>query len=296
MKRTYGERIFNVFNIILMLLLCVITLYPYLNQLAISLNEGIDTMRGGITIFPRKFTLENYKAVFRNELVTNAAVVSVTRVILTVILSLAATFSAAYALTRKGLPHKKGITLFFMIPAYVGAGVIPVYFLYRYLRLINSYWLYILPGAFTFYNMVIVRSFLQELPYSIEESAQIDGAKELCILTRIVLPLSKPVLATIALWVAVAGWNDYTTTLMYITNRKLYTLQYVMMQIIKESELVQQIAVQSAMGNMNATSAQPTPDSVKSAVLMVTTLPIIMVYPFLQKYFIKGVTLGAVKE
>ena len=252
-------------------------------------------MRGGITIFPRKFTLQNYEAVFRNELVLNAAVVSVTRVVLTVTLSLAITFSAAFALTRKGLPHKRGITLFFMFPAYVGAGVIPVYFLYRYLGLINNYLLYILPGAFTFYNMVIVRSFLQELPYSIEESAQIDGASEFCILTKIVLPLSKPVLATIALWVAVAGWNDYTTTLMYITNRKIYTLQYVMMQIIKESELVQQIAVQSAMGNVNA-QTQPTPDSVKSAVLIATTIPIIMVYPFLQKYFIKGVTLGAVKE
>ena len=295
MKRTASERAFNVFNIALMLLLCVFTLYPYLNQIAISLNEGVGTMRGGITIFPRKFTLQNYAAVFKNELILNAAVISVTRVLLAVFLALSVTFSAAFALTRKGLPHKRGLTLYFMFPAYVSAGVIPIYFLYRYLGLINNYLLYILPTAFTFYNMVIVRSFLQELPYSIEESAQIDGASEFCILTRIVLPLSKPVLATIALWVAVAGWNDYQTTLMYITNRKIYTLQYVMMQIIKESELVQQIAVQSAMGNVNA-QTQPTPDSVKSAVLIATTIPIIMVYPFLQRYFIKGVTVGAVKE
>lgn len=295
MKRTASERVFNVFNIILMLLLCVIMLYPYLNQIAISLNEGTDTMRGGITIFPRKFTWNNYLTVFRNKTVLSAAVVSVTRVVISVFFSLFVTFSAAFSLTRRGLPHRRGLTLYFMIPSYVTAGVIPIYFLYRYLGLINNYLLYILPGAFTFYNMVIVRSFLQELPYSIEESAMIDGASEFCIFTKIVLPLSKPVLATVALWVAVGGWNDYTTTLMYITNKKIYTLQYVMMQIIKESELVQEMAVQSAMGNVSAT-ATPTPDSVKSAVLIVTTIPIIMVYPFLQKYFIKGVTLGAVKE
>lgn len=181
-----------------------------------------------------------------------------------------------------------------MIPTYISAGVIPTYILYRYLGFIDSYWVYVIPGCFSFYNMVILRSFLQDLPASIDESAEIDGANEFQTMVKITFPMSLPVLATITLWVSVTSWNEYNLTLMYITNRKLYTLQYLMMQIVKESELVQQMAMQSAMGNENA-MATPTPDSVKAATLVVTTLPIIMVYPFLQKYFVKGITVGAVK-
>ncbi len=294
MRRTTGEKVFNVFNIIFMVLLCIITVYPYLNQLAISLNEGMDTMMGGITIFPRKFTLENYKSVLTNSQFLHAAFISVAKVVLHTLLSLAVTFCAAYALTRRGLPARKKFTFFLMIPAYITPGVIPIYILYRYLGLIDSFWVYVLPGAFVFYNMVIIRSFLQDIPYSIDESAMIDGANELQIMWKITLPLSLPVLATVTLWLAVASWNEYNSTLMYITDNNLYTLQYLMMQIVKESELVQQMAIESAMGNVDA-SVAPTPDSIKAASLMVTTIPIIMIYPFLQKYFVKGITVGAVK-
>lgn len=294
MKRTFSEKVFNVFNIILMILLCVIMIYPYLNQVAVSLNEGMDTMAGGITLFPRKFTLENYRTVLSNSDMLQAAFITVSKVILHVFLTVTVTFFAAYALTRKGLPWKRGFTMYLMIPTYITAGVIPTYILYRYLGLIDSYWVYVLPGMFVFYNMVIIRSFLQEIPESIDESALIDGANEFQIMYKITLPLSLPVLATVTLWVAVGSWNEYNLTLMYVTSRKLYTLQYLMMQIVKESELVQQMAIQSAMGNTNAT-AQPTPDSIKAATLVVTTIPIILTYPFLQRYFVKGVTMGAVK-
>lgn len=294
MKRTIGEKMFDVFNIIFMLLLCVVTLYPYLNQLAVALNEGMDTMAGGITIFPRKFTLANFKSVITNDNFIQATMVSVSKVLLNLLLSLAVTFSAAFSLTRKGLGGRRVFTLFLMISSYISAGVIPLYILYRYLGLIDSYWVYIWPTTFSFYNMVIIRSFIQEIPESIDESALIDGANEFQIMTRITLPLSLPVLATVALWVAVWSWNDYNTTLMYITDKKLFTLQYLMMQIIKESELVRQMAVQSAMGNRNA-AMQPTPDSIKAATMIVATMPIILVYPFLQRFFIKGVTVGAVK-
>ena len=294
MRRTKGEKIFNIFNIILMILLCIITVYPYINQMAVSFNEGKDTMLGGITIFPRVFTLTNYSAVFNNPDFINAAVISVSKLILHTVLAVGIVFLAAYALTRKGLPAKRGFTLYLMIPAYVTAGVIPTYILYRYLGLIDNYWVYVLPACFTFYNMVIMRSFLQELPASIDESAEIDGANEFQVMYKITFPLSLPVLATITLWVAVEAWNEYNLTLMYVTNRKLYTLSYLMMQIVKESELVQQMAMQASMGNETA-SAAPTPDSVKAATLIVTTIPIILTYPFLQKYFVKGVTVGAVK-
>ena len=295
MKRSLGEKTFGVFNIILMLLLSVIMLYPYLNQLAISLNEGMDTALGGITIFPRKFTFQNFQAVFSNKDMLGGAIISVSRVILEIVLSIATIFAAAYGLTRKKLPYRKQITLFLMIPAYVTAGTIPIYILYRYLGFINNYLVYIIPKMFVFYNMVIVRSFLQELPASIEESAKIDGAGDALIMVKIAFPLCKPVIATIALWIAVGAWNDWTTTLMYITEPDLYPLQYIMMKLIKETEVAQKMAAEAAVTGTEVTFI-PTSESIKAATLIVTTLPIIMVYPFLQKYFISGVTLGAVKE
>lgn len=292
MKHTRGEKIFQVVNIFIMLLVCVVTLYPYLNQVAVSFNEGMDALRGGITIFPRKFTLANYETVFKNRSVINGAYITVSVTFIHTILAMAVSFMAAYGITRSKLPYKRGITLFFLIPSYISAGQIPTYILYRYLGLINSYMVYILPGLFVFYNMVVLRSFLQELPASIEESAKLDGANDFQIMYKIALPLSKPVMATIALWLSVGTWNSWTTTLLYITDRSLYSLSYIMMQLIKESSLARQMAMESGADEQTEV---PTPETVKAATLVVTTVPIIMVYPFLQKYFIKGVTLGAVK-
>ena len=293
MERTRGEKIFQVVNIFLMLLVCVVTLYPYLNQVAISFNEGMDAMFGGITIFPRKFTLVNYEAVFKNRSIINGAYISVSKTVIHTVLGLAVLFMSAYGITRSKLPYRKEITLFLMIPSYISAGTIPVYLLYRYIGLMNTYWVYVLPGLYSFYNMVILRSFLQELPVSIEESAKLDGANDFQIMYKIALPLSKPVLATVALWLSVGSWNGWMDTLLYITDRSLFPLTYIMMQLIKESSLAQQMATDS--GTSDQSMSQPTPETVKAATLVVTTLPIIMVYPFLQKYFIKGVTLGAVK-
>ena len=290
MKKTNGEKIFNILNVVFMLLISVVFIYP-----AVSLNEGMDTASGGITIFPRKFTLQNYRVIFKNSDFLMAAGVSVSRVILNLICSLATVYSAAYGLTRKNLPYKRVLTLFLMIPAYISAGTIPHYITYRYLGLINSYFVYIIPTLFSFYNMVIIRSFLQDMPPSIEESAKIDGATDATIMLKIAFPLSLPVVATVALWIAVASWNDWTTTLMYVMDKKLYTIQYLMMKLIKESEVAQSMASEAAQTGSDVTFV-PTSESVKSATLIVTTLPIILVYPFLQKYFIKGVTLGAVKE
>lgn len=297
MKKSKGENIFNVFNIIFMILFSIVTIYPYLNQVAVSFNDGMDSMRGGIILWPRVFTLANYKAVFSNTDVIYAALISASRVVLYSALSLMIVYACAYGLTRKGIPFRKQITLFLMIPAYISPGIIPIYILYRYYGLINNYLVYILPSAFVFYNMVILRSFLQELPASIEESAKMDGANDIVVMFKIIFPLSLPVVATVSLWNAVGSWNDWTTTLMYITDKKLFSLQYVMMRLIKESEIAQQMAIQASMTGTGSTYVSPpTSEAIKSATLIVSTIPIIIVYPFLQKYFIQGVTLGAVKE
>lgn len=296
MRRTTASNIGQAIVVLIITLLCITMVYPYLNQLAISFNDGMDTNLGGITIFPRKFTLENYKTVFNSDGIFMAFVISVSRTVINVILAILVTFSAAYALTRRNLKGRKGITTFFCIPMYLHAGLIPTYILYRTLGLINSYWVYVLPFCFSFYNMVILRSFIQDIPASLEESALLDGANELVTMLRVIFPLSLPAVATVTLWVAVGQWNDWVTTLYYITDSQLYTLQYLIMRIIKQGEQLQQMAIMDAMGVSVENLSKTTEESVKAAMLIITSVPIILVYPFLQKYFVKGVTLGAVKE
>lgn len=292
-KIKIGDACINVFLFIILFTFCVTCLYPFINQIAISFNEGMDTARGGITVFPRKFSMENYSSLFADSSYLTAGAVTVSRTILTTLLHVTVVFAAAYALTRKGLFGKKVITTIFALTMYLQAGLIPIYILYRYLGLINNFWVYVLPYGFSFYNMIIVRSFIQEIPESLEESALIDGANEVAILFKVIFPLSLPVLATIALWTVVAQWNDWTASLYYITNKKLYTLQYVLMRVIKQGEQLRKDA--HLQGQTVDTAVKTTSESLKAAMLVATSLPIIAVYPFLQKYFVKGVTLGAVK-
>lgn len=296
MKLSKSYKTFLVINAIFLLLLSAMLIYPYLNQLAIALNDGNDSALGGITIFPRKFTLINFKTILSDPSIGKATFVSAMRTVLNVFIHLFVTFSAAYALTRKNLKGRVALNKIFMLTMYLNAGTIPIYILYRYLGLINNFWVYVLPYSFSFYNMIIMRSFIQELPSGLEESALLDGANEFVVMTRIIVPLSKPVLATIALWVAVGQWNDYSGTLMYVTDKNLFTLQYLMMRIIKQGETLKQVGLDQAMGaDTAAMEAQTTSESIKAAMLIISTVPILCIYPFLQKYFVKGVTLGAVK-
>lgn len=297
MKRSIGEKTFNIFNIIFMTLFGAICLFPYLNQLAYSLNDGMDSLRGGLTIFPRAFTLANYKAVLTSNAIWKAAGVTVSRVILKGGLTLLTTYMAAYVLSRKALPYRKGLSLFLMLPSYISAGVIPTYVMYRNYGLIDNYLVYILPGLFVFYYMIIIRSFLQDLPESLEESAKLDGANDFTIMVRIIMPISLPVIACVALWVAVDAWNDWNTTLLYVTNNDLYTLQYHMMRLIKETGMKEAMneTTSAFVTQTGKNEEKLISEGVRAATVIVTTIPIIMVYPFLQKYFISGITLGAVK-
>lgn len=297
MKRTKGEKIFNIFNIIFMIFLSITMLYPYINQLAISLNDGMDTILGGITIWPRKFTWLNYTTILGSESVITAFILTAFVTVAHMLLSLIITTAAAYVMTKRDLPFKNMITWVLIIPMYISGGIIPTYILYRYLGLLNNILVYIIPGAFSFYNMIIIRTFIKGLPVSLEESAMIDGANEAVVLFKIILPLSMPVIATVALWLIVGMWNNWTTTLYYVNERELYTLQYVVMQLIKQSDVLQQLASETALtGGAMVEEAQTTSESVKAAAIIFSTIPIVMTYPFLQKYFVKGVTIGAVKD
>lgn len=295
MKRTLSSRIFDILNIIFMLILAVIMIYPYLNQIAISLNSGNDTLRGGITIFPREFTLSNYKAIISNSQIIRSTFVTVLSVTAKTLLVLFVNLAAAYALRKREMPLRNGIIWFLIIPTYISAGIIPTYILFRYLHMLNSVMVYILPGAFVFYNMLIIRTFLSSIPEALEEAALLDGATEFQVLFKIILPLSMPVIATVALWTIVEQWNDWTTTLYYVTDSDYFKLQYVIMQLIKQAEQVQKLANDAAV-MASSVNAKPTSQSIQSAGVIFSTIPIVLMYPFLQKYFVKGVTLGGVKD
>lgn len=297
MKKTTGEKIFDVFNVILMIALSMTMLYPYINQIAISLNDGMDTILGGITVYPRKFTWVNYRTIFTSDSISRAFFLTVFISVAHTLTALLVTTAAAYAMSKRDLPFKNAITWFLIVPMYISGGVIPTFILYRYLGLLNNVLVYIIPGAFSFYNMIIIRTFIKGLPISLEESAMLDGANEAIVLFKIILPLSMPVIATVALWLVVGAWNSWTSTLYYVNERSLYTLQYVVMQLIKQSDVLQQLAAETALtGGELTKEAQTTSESVKAAAIIFSTIPIVMTYPFLQKYFVKGVTIGAVKD
>lgn len=296
-KESVGYKIFSIFNIVIMIMLGIVMIFPYLNTLAKAFNQAADSARGGITIFPRVPTLENFKTVLTANGLGHAAFISVSRVIISVVLSIIVQFGAAYALSGT-FPGKKFFNLLFSIPMFVSAGLVPTYVLISKIGLLNNFWVYILPGLFSFYNVVIIRTFIQStIPNSLFESAMLDGADEITIFFKIVLPLSTPILATIALWVMVAQWNDWTSTLYYIRKSSLFTLQYIMMQLVKESERIQQMiqAAIQAGESVEVVTNKPTSESIIAAQVIVTTVPIICVYPFLQKYFVKGIMMGSVK-
>ena len=299
MKReSLSRKVFNIFNIAFMIVVIVVMLFPYINILAKALNDGADTAMGGITVYPRVFTWENFKTVITDAAFPRATMVSLVRTIMGTALALIVQFMAAYVFTKKDLIGRSGLLIFLMIPMYFGGGLIPTYMFYSNAGLINNYLLYVLPGCFSLYNMIIIRSYMNTLPESLKEAAKLDGAKEITILWRIVVPLSKPIMATIALWSAVGLWSDWTTTMYFFTKKKMFTLQYLLVQVLKETEKIQNMIQQALMNGdeFNAANFTVTTESVRCAQLVITTIPIVITYPFLQKYFIQGVTLGAVKD
>ncbi|MBE7023181.1 MAG: carbohydrate ABC transporter permease [Ruminococcaceae bacterium] len=297
MKESIGYRIFKFFLYILMAVISAVCLVPFLHTLAKALNDGNDTMRGGITIFPRAFTWQNFQTLLADTSLYRAALVSVAIVITVVVTHIAIQFMSAYVLSNEDLPGRRKIMLFTIIPTFITGGTIPTYILFANLGLLNNFMVYWLPGLYSFYNVMILRSYIESsVPMALREAAKLDGAGEIRTMIQIVFPLCKPVLATVALWLAVGAWNNWSTTLMYITDPDLFNLQYKLMEVIKESERLQQLLQQSQMtGEVVNEQVKSTPESLQCAQVIITTLPIVMVYPFLQKYFVKGVTIGAVK-
>ncbi len=292
-------QIFYAAVIIFMVLVMAACVLPYLYVVSISFNDATDTMLGGVSLIPREFTLQNYIAIFSDNTILHAATVSVIRVIAGTFIQVGVTYFAAYAFRKRRFPGRTWLLFYFMIPAYFNAGIIANYILYSRIKLLGSFLVYLLPVAFNFFFMVLIRTFLiSSIPVSLEESATIDGATEFTIMRRIFIPLSKPIIATIALYSAVYHWNDWTTTLLYADkNPSIYTLQYILMKLLRDAQAMAQAIIKAAMNGQTVTgSPSVTPESIRNAQIVITTIPIILVYPFVQRYFIKGIMIGAVKE
>nr|WP_242952531.1 carbohydrate ABC transporter permease [Anaerosporobacter sp.] len=283
---------FDVIKWIILILFVIVTLYPVLNTLAVSLNDGMDTIRGGIYLIPRKFTWQNYLTVLRKDSLKIATIVTVSRTVIGTVVQLFVTAMLAYIVSRKDFVFKKFLTILYVLTMYVNAGLIPGYLLIKNLGLLNSFWVYIIPGMVSAFNMIVIRTFMNGIPDSLAESAEVDGAGHMRIFIQIILPLCKPVLATVALFIAVGQWNSWFDAMLYNSfNENLTTLQYELMKLLS--------SVSSQSGNIDAlknTGSMVTPMSVRAATTIVTSIPIICLYPWLQRYFVAGLTIGGVKE
>jgi len=290
---TRADKIFDTCNFIIMAIIMVITLYPFLNVLAISLNESSDTVRGGIHLWPREFTLKNYETIFGYTGLIQGLKITLLRTISGTILGLLSSSMLAYTLSRPDFGSRKFVSTFLALTMYFSGGLVPTYMLMRHLELIGTFWIYILPGLVSAFNVFIIRSFIDGLPYALQESAKLDGANDFTIYWRVILPLCKPVLATIALFLAVGQWNSWFDTYLYNGNKPhLTTLQYELMKVLQSTNQGANMANANDMMNQ---MAQVSPESIKMAITIVVTVPILLIYPFLQRYFVSGMTLGAVK-
>ncbi|MBO4408881.1 MAG: carbohydrate ABC transporter permease [Clostridiales bacterium] len=291
-KLTTGDIIFEVCLGIFLVLFVFVTIYPVLNTLAVSFNDGFDSIVNRIHFIPNEFTLDNYKTVLAKESLRTGLVITIARTVIGTLLSLLLNALLAFVVSRKRFLFKKSVSLFWVITMYVNGGLIPVYLVFKQLGLLNSFWVYVIPGAVSAFNMLVMRNFMNDIPDSLEESAEIDGAGYFTIFTRIISPLCKPVYATIALFVAVYQWNAWFDTMLYNKMRDdLTVLQYELMKMLQSALNQSQNVDNVKNGGVNIT-----PQSLRAAATIATMLPIICLYPFLQRYFVTGLTIGGVKE
>ncbi|MCH5353409.1 MAG: carbohydrate ABC transporter permease [Acutalibacter sp.] len=298
-KKVASDYVIIVAMVVIMTVVFVATLYPFLNVLAMSLNYASDTMRGGITVYPRQFTLDNYRSIFGKSTIWRAYFITFSRTILGTIGGLLVTGSLSFALSRKSLVGRKFYTWICLIPMYFGGGLIPTYFLLKTLGFIDSFWVYIIPSLVNIWNMILMRSyFSSSVPDALEESARIDGANYMTIFFRIYWPVSTPIIATIALYFGVFHWNDWYTSSVYIVSEDLKPMTSILLRIVAEASFAEKLASLGADAGAiaNATKGKAVDTrSVSMATMITSIVPIVAIYPFLQRYFIKGIMIGSVK-
>ena len=290
---TVQDKVFDVANVIFMILIVFITLFPFWYALAGSFNHGADYMRGGVLFWPRQFTLANYRVVLRERQIIDAYQVTIVRTVIGTLSHITFTGLFAYGFSRPYIKGRKIYATVGIITMFFSGGLIPIYLLYRSLGLLNNFMVYLIPPLFNFWNVLIFQTFFREIPISINESAKMDGANEYTIFFRLIIPVSKPVFAAIALFVAVFHWNSFFDAMVFTTSRRIQPLQLYLMRIIRTREAAANMASRAA--EMMATQFEVNSTTIQLATIVVTALPIIALYPFLQKYFVKGLLIGSIK-
>ena len=273
-----------------------VTLYPVINTIAISFNDGTDALRGGIGLWPRVWSTKAYVSLL-NEETYHAFFISVSKTVIITLINLFLTSMLSFALSRREYVLRGVITTTLVLTMYVNAGLIPNYLLVtQTLKLQKTFWVYIIPSMFSCFNMIVIRTYICGLPEALVESAHIDGAGDIRAFFQIILPLCTPVLATVALFVAVGSWNSWFDTRLYCASKKeLHTLQYKLNAMLASTQNQAGSANQTADAAANNASKQVTPITIRCAIMVISAVPIMVVYPFLQKYFVTGMALGSVK-
>ena len=291
-----GERIFDVVNNLILLLIALSMLYPFVYVLAISLNDPNDSQLGGIWLYPRVLSLESYKIIFSDPSLLQALWISVSRTVLGTVLTVFGCSMFAYVFTRNEFVLYKPLKGFFFFAMFFGGGgLIPTYLLYLNLGLYDNFLVYIIPTIINLWYVTLFRTYFRSIPGELLEAARIDGAGEFAIYWRVLLPVSKPIIATITLFSAVAQWNSYRDTLYYTVDKNLRSLQYIVMEIIKKAEGSQMIDRAEMFEIFHGDASMADPVSLRMAITICTVVPIVMVYPFLQKHFMKGMMMGSMK-
>lgn len=287
--------LFDIISYICLFILAFLTIYPVINTLAISFNEGFDTMRGGITFLPRKFTLQNYALIFKNPLIISSFKITVLRTMVGTVTSLLATALLAYGLSKKYLIGKNFYMTICIISMYFSGGLIPYYILIYKIGLINSFWVYILPNLINVFYVIIMMTYFKQIPEAMEESAKIDGAGHFTIFFKIILPTSLPIVATIALFQAVFQWNSWFDGYIFMSKEELLPLQNILVRIINSNSMADALSKAGSAASIISRFNGVTVKSINMATMIVSMVPIFAIYPFVQRYFIKGIMIGSVK-
>jgi len=288
MKISIGEHIFQAILIILISLLCLATIYPFLHITSLSFSSPSEASRFGFHLYPKEIDFFAWNQVLSQTKIWTGFGNSVFRTVVGTVLTLIAMSLCAYPLSRKYLPHRSFYTMIILFTMFFGGGIIPSFLLIKWLGLMNDVWVYIMPGLVSTFSMLVLRNFFMGIPAELEESAKIDGANDIRILFTIILPLSKPVLATLALWSAVGHWNSWFDAVLYITDQDKQVLQFFLREIVITNTDAETFG-RTVVGNLEYANA------IKAATIMFAALPILIVYPFLQKYFVKGTMIGSLK-
>lgn len=290
-ETTWGDKVFSGVTVLIIFLLTAACLIPFIYLLSVSFSGSEAVLRGEVFLLPKDISLEVYQRLFENGTLVSAMVRTIILTVVYVAVSMTVTIMCAYPLSIAGLKGKRPIVVFIMFTMYFSGGMIPGYLLVHGIGLIDSYLALILPCALSTYNMIVLRSFFANIPTSLTEAAVVDGAGDMTILFKIVLPLSKPALATVSLFYVVSRWNTLQDALLYINDPAKAVLQVRLKQIIQSTTDIKELMMEGA----STANLMPT-QTVRAGALMFSLIPILIIYPFLQKYFVKGTMIGSVKE